>query len=53
VLALLDGEDIHFNGVTGPLLFNDRGRVTATAYDIWQVGEDGRGQVAETIEFEG
>ena len=53
VQALLDGEDIHFNGATGPLLFDKNGRVTATAYDIWQVGEDGRGQVAETIQFDG
>lgn len=53
VQALLDGEEIHFNGATGPLLFTDRGRVTATAYDIWQIGDDGRGQVQETIAFEG
>jgi branched-chain amino acid transport system substrate-binding protein len=53
VQALIDGKDIHFNGATGPLLFNDRGRVTATAYDVWQVGQDGRGKVSETIDFKG
>ena len=53
VQALLDGEEIHFNGATGPLLFNDRGRVTATAYDIWELGADGTGEVVETIQFEG
>jgi ABC-type branched-subunit amino acid transport system substrate-binding protein len=53
IQALLDGEDIHFIGATGPLLFNDRGRVTATADDIWQVGDDGRGHVTDTIQFEG
>lgn len=53
VQALLDGKEIHFNGATGPLLFSDRGRVNATAYDIWQVGDDGRGQVTETMSFEG
>ena len=52
VQALLAGEGIHFNGATGPLLFNDRGRVTATAYDIWQVGEDGQAAIVETIKFE-
>ncbi len=52
VQALLAGEDIHFNGATGPLLFNDRGRVTATAYDVWQLGADGTGEIVETIEFE-
>jgi branched-chain amino acid transport system substrate-binding protein len=52
VQALLAGGDIHFNGATGPLLFNDRGRVTATAYDVWQLGADGTGEIVETIEFE-
>jgi branched-chain amino acid transport system substrate-binding protein len=53
VQTLLSGGDIHFNGATGPLLFNDKGRVTATAYDIWQVGEDGRGKVVDMMQFEG
>jgi ABC-type branched-subunit amino acid transport system substrate-binding protein len=53
VQALLNGDEIHFNGATGPLLFNDRGRVTATAYDVWQVGDDGRGKVESTIQFAG
>lgn len=53
VQALLAGEDIHFNGATGPLLFDERGRVTATAYDVWQLGPDGTGEIVETIEFEG
>jgi branched-chain amino acid transport system substrate-binding protein len=53
VQALLDGEDIHFNGATGSLLFNDQGRVTATAYDVWELGADGTGEIAETIQFEG
>lgn len=53
VQALLDGQDIHFNGATGPLLFNDRGRVTATAYDVWQLKADGTGEVVETIQFKG
>ncbi|HET7091941.1 MAG TPA: ABC transporter substrate-binding protein [Thermomicrobiales bacterium] len=51
VQALLAGKDIHFNGATGPILFNEQGRVTSTAYDIWQVGDDGRGKVVDTIEF--
>src|SRR3954470_3854907 len=40
VQAILAGDDIHFNGATGPLLFNERGRVTATAYDVWQLEAD-------------
>ena len=53
VQALLAGEDVHFNGATGPLLFNDRGRVTATAYDVWQLEANGLGEIVETISFEG
>jgi branched-chain amino acid transport system substrate-binding protein len=53
VKALLAGDDIHFNGATGALLFNDRGRVTATAYDVWKLGADGTGEIVDTISFEG
>jgi branched-chain amino acid transport system substrate-binding protein len=53
VQAILAGEEVHFNGATGPLLFNDRGRVTATAYDVYELGEDNTGEIVETIEFEG
>src|SRR5689334_1003198 len=40
IQALLDGQQIHFNGATGPLNFEPGGRVTATAYDVWQVAGD-------------
>jgi branched-chain amino acid transport system substrate-binding protein len=53
VQALLAGEDIHFNGATGPLLFNEQGRVTSTAYDVRALQEDNSSEVVETIEFEG
>lgn len=53
VQALLDGKDVHFNGATGPLLFTDKGRVTATAYDVQELKADGTGEVVETIEFKG
>ena len=49
VQALADGKDIHFNGATGPLLFNDRGRVTSSAYDVYQVGDNGRSTKVDTI----
>jgi branched-chain amino acid transport system substrate-binding protein len=53
VQALLAGEDIHFNGATGPLLFNEQGRVTSTAYDVRALQEDSSSEVVETIQFEG
>jgi branched-chain amino acid transport system substrate-binding protein len=53
VQALLAGEDIHFNGATGSLLFNEQGRVTSTAYDVRALQEDNSSEVIETIQFEG
>jgi branched-chain amino acid transport system substrate-binding protein len=53
VQVLLDGGDIHFNGATGTLLFNEQGRVTSTAYDVRALQEDNSSEVVETIEFEG
>jgi ABC-type branched-subunit amino acid transport system substrate-binding protein len=53
VQALLEGEDIHFNGATGSLLFNEQGRVTSTAYDVRALQEDNSSEVVETIQFEG
>jgi len=53
VQALLAGEDIHFNGATGALLFNEQGRVTSTAYDVRALQEDNSSEVVETIQFEG
>jgi branched-chain amino acid transport system substrate-binding protein len=53
VRTLLAGQRIHFNGASGPLNFEPGGRVTATAYDIWLVGQDGKGSVSQTISFNG
>jgi ABC-type branched-subunit amino acid transport system substrate-binding protein len=53
VQALLAGEDIHFNGATGAILFNEQGRVTSTAYDVRALQEDNTSEVVETIQFEG
>ena len=35
---LLAGQPVHFNGAGGGLNFEPGGRVTSSAYDIWQVG---------------
>ncbi len=32
---LADGDDIDFQGVTGPIDFDDNGDVTAASYDVW------------------
>jgi branched-chain amino acid transport system substrate-binding protein len=53
IRALLAGERIHFNGASGPLNFDKGGRVTATAYDIWQVAQDGSASITQTIPFNG
>jgi branched-chain amino acid transport system substrate-binding protein len=53
VQALLVRKDIHFNGATGALLFNDKGRVTSTAYDVRALQEDNSSKVVQTIQFGG
>ena len=49
--ALLEGQRIHFNGATGPIQFTKEGRVSSTAYDIWQVKPDGSSSPFKTITF--
>jgi hypothetical protein len=44
---------VHFNGAGGGLNFEPGGRVTSTAYDIWQVGPDGSAAVQRTMIFNG
>jgi ABC-type branched-subunit amino acid transport system substrate-binding protein len=51
IRALLRGEKIHFNGASGPLQFTPEGRVSSTAYDIWQHNPDGTSSVFKTITF--
>ena len=43
--------DYHFNGATGPIQFTKEGRVSSTAYDIWQVKPDGTSAPFKTITF--
>ena len=51
IKALLEGQKIHFHGATGPINFAANGRVSATAYDIWQAKPDGTAAVVKTITF--
>ena len=51
IQALLAGQRIHFNGATGPLNFEPGGRVTATAYDVWQVAADKTAAISQTVTF--
>ena len=49
--AILEGQRVHFNGATGPIQFTKEGRVSSTAYDIWQVKPDGSSAPFKTITF--
>ena len=51
IRAVLEGQKIHFHGATGPINFAPNGRVSATAYDIWQAKPDGTAAVVKTITF--
>jgi branched-chain amino acid transport system substrate-binding protein len=39
--ALGNGEDIDFDGVTGPIDFDDNGDPTAATYEVYAYGDDG------------
>ena len=41
IQALGNGEDIDFDGVTGPIDFDDNGDPTAATYEVYRYGEDG------------
>lgn len=45
VRALADGEDIDFEGVTGPIDFDDNGDPSAATYEAFRYGEDGELEV--------
>lgn len=49
--AVLEGQRVHFHGATGPIQFTKEGRVSSTAYDIWQVKPDGSSAPFKTITF--
>jgi ABC-type branched-subunit amino acid transport system substrate-binding protein len=51
IKAGLAGRKIRYEGATGPMNFTPNGRVSATAYDIWQVKPDGSASVVQTITF--
>ena len=53
IRLLLAGEQVHFNGAGGGLNFDPGGRVTSSAYDVWQVNEDGSASIQRTIIFKG
>lgn len=49
--AILAGEDVDFEGASGPIDFDDNGDITANLYDIWVTQADGSNEVSETITF--
>jgi len=50
--ALRKGEDIDFDGVTGPLDFDDNGDPTAATYEVYEYGEDGALEVLRQFQAE-
>jgi branched-chain amino acid transport system substrate-binding protein len=53
VRALQQGEDIDFDGVTGPIDFDDNGDPTTATYEVWTYGEDGQLDVMRQFEAQG
>jgi branched-chain amino acid transport system substrate-binding protein len=49
--AILAGEDIDFEGASGPIDFDENGDITANMYDIWVTQADGSNEIESTITF--
>lgn len=49
--AILAGEDIDFEGASGPIDFDDNGDITANIYDIWVTQPDGTNEIESSISF--
>jgi branched-chain amino acid transport system substrate-binding protein len=49
--AVLAGDDIDFEGASGPIDFDENGDITANMYDIWVTQADGSYAIEDTISF--
>ena len=52
ITALQDGEDIDFQGVSGPLDLDDNGDPTVAFYEVWEYNDQNQLEVLEQIERE-
>src|ERR687895_2121872 len=50
VRALQEGQDIDFDGVTGPIDWDDNGDPTTATYEVWTYGGDGDLDVVRQVE---
>ena len=50
VRALQEGQDIDFDGVTGPIDFDENGDPTTATYEVWTYGDDGQLEVMRQFE---
>ena len=50
VRAMQEGQDIDFDGVTGPIDFDENGDPTTATYEVWTYAEDGQLEVMRQFE---
>ena len=50
IRALQGGQDIDFDGVTGPIDFDDNGDPTTATYEVWRYGDNGNLRVMREFE---
>jgi branched-chain amino acid transport system substrate-binding protein len=50
IRALQEGQDIDFDGVTGPIDFDENGDPTTATYEVWTYAEDGQLEVMRQFE---
>jgi ABC-type branched-subunit amino acid transport system substrate-binding protein len=51
--AIQEGDDIDFDGVTGPIDWDENGDPTSATYEVWTYGDDGRIDVLRQFAAEG
>jgi ABC-type branched-subunit amino acid transport system substrate-binding protein len=50
IRALQEGQDIDFDGVTGPIDWDENGDPTTATYEVWTYGDDGALEVMRQFE---
>jgi ABC-type branched-subunit amino acid transport system substrate-binding protein len=51
ITAILDGQDIDFEGTTGPIDFDANGDITVNIYRLWQVDANGEQVTQQEVTF--
>lgn len=51
ITAVLNGEDIDFEGATGPINFDEKGDISVNLFEVWEIGADNKPTVKEVVPY--